>query len=278
MKRIVKNVKRRSLMIVALGTLMVMLSACSTSANVTPISSSSTGFWNEYVIYPLSQFILWLAGIFNGYGWAIIVFTLIIRLILLPLNHISMKSMRKQQELQPELNALKERYSGAELQQEQQKLMAEAGVNPFMGCLPMIIQLPVMYALFETISRTTELRNGTFLWMHLGKPDPYFIMAILAALFTFLSTWISNMSLPEQTTTNKVMMYFMPLMILLPALNFSSAITLYWVVSNAFQVGQTLLLQNPLKIRREQEAKKREERDRQRQLKRAKRRVYGKKR
>ena len=161
--------------------------------------------------------------------------------------------MIKQMQVQQQMKALQEKYSAKDmetqqkLQAETKKLYAEAGINPIAGCLPLLIQLPVMWALYQAIYRTTELRNGHFLWMELGKPDPIYILPILAAIFTFLSTWIANLSQPEQPQATKVMMWIMPIMILIPAITISSAISVYWVVSNAFQVLQTLLLQKDRK-------------------------------
>ena len=272
---------KRVLLAVSLLSLMLFLTACG-NLNA-PITSESTGFWDHYVLYSFSRFILKLASLLGGsYGWAIVVFTIIVRIILLPLNHFSTKNMKKQSAIQPELQALQKKYSGKDvetqqkLREETQKLMSEAGINPMLGCLPMLIQLPFMYALYQAIWRTTELRQGTFLWMQLGERDPYYIMAILAGVFTFLSTWISNMSMPQNGSTGKIMMYVMPFMIMIPALTIASAISLYWVVSNAFQVVQTLILQNPFKAKREQEEKEQAQREHDRNLRRARKRAYSK--
>ena len=164
------------------------------------------------------------------------------------------------------------------MQEETSKLYKEAGVNPWASMLPMIIQLPIMWALYQAIWRTPELRHGTFLWLQLGHTDPYYILPILAALFTFLSSWLSMASMPERNAMTSAMTWFMPIMVFFMALGFSSAITLYWVVSNAFQVVQTLLLQNPFKIRREREAKEKQEKAKKRKLEKAKRRAYSSRR
>lgn len=281
-----KLVKKRShlkrlLLAVSLLSLMLFLTACG-NMNA-PITSKSTGFWDHYILYSFSRFILKLAELLGGsYGWAIVVFTIIVRIILLPLNHFSTQNMKKQSAIQPELQALQKKYSGKDvetqqiLREETQKLMSEAGVNPMLGCLPMLIQLPFMYALYQAIWRTSELRQGTFLWMQLGERDPYYIMAILAGVFTFLSTWISSKSMPQSGSTGKIMMYIMPFMIMIPALTIASAISLYWVVSNAFQVVQTLILQNPFKAKREQEEKEQAQREHDRNLRRARKRAYNK--
>lgn len=283
-----KKSTKRLLAALALVTVFALvLSGCATqnTQKPTPISHNSSNWWDAWVVYYLSQFVLWIAKVCGGsYGWAIIIFTVIIRVILLPLNAVQINSTRKMQEIQPELKALQEKYSSKDLEtrnklnEETQKLYKEAGVNPYAGCLPMVIQLPVMWALYQAIWRTPELQNGKFLWMDLGKPDPYYILPILAAVFTFLSSYIATLSVPKssQTTMTKMMSYVMAIMVGIWAIVFQSAISLYWVISNLFQVGQTLVLQNPFKYRKEQEAKEEAERERQRKMRRAYKRIKRK--
>ena len=283
-----KKSTKRLLAVLALVTVFALvLSGCATQTTQkpTPISHNSSNWWDAWVVYYLSQFVLWIAKVCGGsYGWAIIVFTVIIRVILLPLNAVQINSTRKMQEIQPELKALQEKYSSKDLEtrnklnEETQKLYKEAGVNPYAGCLPMVIQLPVMWAPYQAIWRTPETQNGKFLWMDLGKPDPYYILPILATVFTFLSSYIATLSVPKssQTTMTKMMSYVMAIMVGIWAIVFQSAISLYWVISNLFQVGQTLVLQNPFKYRKEQEAKEEAERERQRKIRRAYKRIKRK--
>ncbi|EEJ40525.1 YidC/Oxa1 family membrane protein insertase [Limosilactobacillus vaginalis] len=274
-----KKVKR-VLSLAAIGSLTLFLAACSNK----PVTSHSTGLWDHYIVYNFSRFIIWLSNNCGGYGMGIIIFTIIIRVLLLPLMFYQTKSMLKTQELAPKLKAIQKKYSSRDresmvkMQEETSKLYKEAGVNPWASMLPMIIQLPIMWALYQAIWRTPELRHGTFLWLQLGHTDPYYILPILAALFTFLSSWLSMASMPERNAMTSAMTWFMPIMVFFMALGFSSAITLYWVVSNAFQVVQTLLLQNPFKIRREREAKEKQEKAKKRKLEKAKRRAYSSRR
>ena len=245
-----KKHPKKVLSLLGIMSLTLFLAACSNK----PITSHSTGIWDHYIIYNCSRFIIWLSNHFGGYGMGIIIFTIIIRIIILPLMYYQTKSMMRMQELAPELKKLQQKYSSRDretmqkLQVEQQKLYKEAGVNPFASMLPLIVQLPVMWALYQAIWRTSTLRHGSFLWLQLGHPDPYYVLPILAALFTFISSWLSMASMPEKNSMSTAMTWFMPIMIFFMALGFSSAITLYWVVTNAFQVLQTLLLQNPFKI------------------------------
>jgi YidC/Oxa1 family membrane protein insertase len=139
-----------------------------------------------------------------------------------------------------------------------------------MGCLPMLVQMPVLMAMYQAISRTDVLKTGQFLWMDLGSRDPYFILPILAAILTFATTKLSTMSQAESNPTTSAMLYMMPALILFMGISLPSALSLYWVVGNAFSVGQTLLLNNPFKIKREREDKIKAERDYQKALEKAK--------
>lgn len=261
---------KRLLLMAGLVMLVFVLSACGTSV----ISKDSTGIWDRYIVYYFAEAIKFLS-ISGNAGIGIILFTIIIRTLLLPLMHFQTKSMRKTQELQPQLKELQKKYSSKDaetqqkLREEQQKLYAENNVNPYTGCLPLLIQIPIMMALYQSISRVPELKQGIFLWLNLDQPDPYFILPILAAVFTFASTYLNSMSQLESNASLKIMNYVMPAIIFMSALGFASGLSLYWVVSNAFQVGQTLLLNNPFKIRRERAEAEQRVKDREKALKKA---------
>ncbi|MDC7952460.1 membrane protein insertase YidC [Liquorilactobacillus mali] len=275
-----KRTKRILTLLCVVG-LVFILSGCSTST----VTQNSSGIWDHYIIWSFVQAIMFLSKVFgNSYGLGIILFTIIIRVILLPLMFYQMKSMRKTTELQPQLKALQSKYSTKDmetqnkLRAEQQKLYAEAGVNPVAGCLPMVIQMPILIALYQAILRSEVLKSGTFLWMKLGDKDPYFVLPILAAIFTFLTSKLSMMSQPEQNGMTTAMTYGMPIFILITAISLPSALSLYWVIGNAFSAGQTLLISNPFKINREREEKKKVEKEKKRAIEKAKRRAYKSKR
>lgn len=260
----------RIVLLAGLLSLVVLLSACGTS----DVTQSSNGFWDRYVVFYFGEAIKGLS--FGNVGIGIILFTIIIRIILMPLMHFQTKSMRKTQDLQPQLKALQKRYASKDretqekLQAETKKLYAANNVNPYAGCLPLLVQMPVMMALYQAILRVPELRQGHFLWLNLSQADPYFILPILAALFTFASTYLSSMSQLESNPSTKIMNFAMPVMIFVMALNLASGLSLYWVISNAFQVVQTLLINNPFKIRQERRAEQQRLREKERALARAK--------
>lgn len=269
--------RKRLLLLAGMLGLTMFLAACSTG----PISSESTGFWDRYIIFNFSQIIIWLSNLFGGnYGVGIIAFTLVVRIILLPVTYYQTKSSRKMTDIQPELKTLQEKHSSKDaetqelLRTETAKLYEDAGVNPAAGCLPLLIQMPVLIALYQSISRTEVLKSGDFLWANLGTPDPYFILPILAAILTLATSKLASMSQSVANPTTAIMTYMMPVMILFISITLPSAVSLYFVVSNGFSVAQTLLLNNPFKINRErkekEEIQRKSEVDRQRAIRLAK--------
>lgn len=262
--------KKKILLSLGLLSLVLILTACGTGS----INSSSTGFWDHYIVYNFARVIKFLS-IGGNAGVGIILFTILVRIILLPLMHYQTKSMKKTQQLQPEIKKLQEKYSSKDpdtkrqLQEAQQRLYNEAGVNPVAGCLPLLIQMPVMMAVWQALSRVDGLSTGKFLWLELGHSDPTFILPILAAIFTFASTKLTSMSQVESNSTMTIMNYLMPAMILFMGINLASGLSLYWVISNGFQVIQTLLINNPFKARRELEEAERLRKEKERSMKKA---------
>ena len=267
-----KNVKLLGLVSLAL----LVLSACGRG----DVSSHSKGAWDQ-IVYAFAKAIEWLS--FGGsVAIGIILFTIILRAALMPLFSKQMKSSQKMQELQPKLRELQRQYSGRDsesrlkLAEAQQALYKENGVSLYASFIPLLIQLPILWALYQALTRVAFLREGTFLWLDLAKPDPYFILPLLAALFTFLSTWLTNKAAPEKNPMMSVMTYGFPIMIFIFGVNFASGVALYWTVSNAFQVFQIMLLNNPFKIIEAREAAAREEKERKARIRRAQKKAHKK--
>lgn len=240
---------------------LLLLAACGHSE----VTQHSTNFW-EQIVYGFAQVIRFLS--FGGMtAVGIILFTLIIRAALLPLMNIQIKSSQKMQEIQPEIKKIQAQYPGKDVdsrrkvQEETQELYAKNKVNPYAGCLPLLVQMPILWALYQALTRVAFLKHGTFLWFNIGDKDPTFILPILAALFTFASSWLTMKSAPEKNAMTSTMTFAMPVMIFVFAINVASGVALYWVVSNGFQVLQTLLIANPFKIIAAREAKAQAEKD-----------------
>ncbi|KGP73222.1 OxaA-like protein precursor [Pontibacillus yanchengensis Y32] len=245
--------QKKILYLLVMTGLLVLLSGC-TQINQ-DITSESTGIWNEYFVYPLSVLIKYFAGLFSeSFGLSIIVVTLIIRTILLPLNVKQLKSSKAMQDIQPELQELRSKYSSKDqktqqqLQQETMQLFQKHGVNPLAGCFPILLQMPILIAFYHAIMRTQEIQTHNFLWFELGAPDPFFIMPIVAAITTFIQQklMMGGSGQAMQNPQMKMMLYIMPIMIGVFALNFPAALALYWVVGNIFMIAQTIFIRKPM--------------------------------
>jgi len=181
-----------------------------------------------------------------SYGLAIIVLTIIVRLLLLPLTLKQTKSMSKMTEIQPELKKLQDKYKNdpQRLNQETMKLYKEHGANPMSGCLPLLIQMPIIIALFTVFRELQGIENVGFVltpWIKsLAVPDPYFILPVASAVLTFLSMKLSSAGTgnAQMGTMNIVMTAF----ILYVSLKFSAALLLYWVINNLIQLLQTFII------------------------------------
>jgi len=243
---------KKLILLISLIGLVAILSGC-TQVNE-PIDSSSTGIWNTIFVYPLSVAITFIADLFKGnYGLAIVIVTIVARLILLPLNVKQLKSTKAMQEIQPMIKEIQEKYSSKDaetqkkLQEEQMALFQKHGVNPLAGCLPIFVQMPILMAMYHAIMRTGAIKQGEFLWFQLGNPDPYFILPLIAGGATFLQQKMMMADNPQsQAGPMQMMLYVMPIMITVMSMFFPSALALYWVVGNVFMVAQTIFIRRPM--------------------------------
>jgi YidC/Oxa1 family membrane protein insertase len=233
-----------------MGLLSVALLAGCTEIKE-PITSESAGFWNEYIVYPLSWLIKEGALLLGGsFGLSIIVVTILIRLAILPLMIKQTRSSKAMQALQPEMAELKKKYSSKDqktqqkLQQETMALFSKHGVNPMAGCFPLIVQMPILIGFYHAISRTREIANDNFLWFDLGDKDPYYILPIVAGITTFIQQKIM-MAGQEHNPQMAMMLWMMPIMIVVFAFSFPAALSLYWVVGNIFMIVQTYFIKGP---------------------------------
>ncbi|MFT8872793.1 MAG: membrane protein insertase YidC [Sporolactobacillus sp.] len=228
--------------------LLALLTGCSNLNH--PITSHSTDFWSKYFVYPLSWFITEVAHLCgNSYGMGIIITTIIVRLVLMPLMAKQVKSSKAMQDLQPKIKELQKKYSSKDqatqqkLQQEQMHLFQENNVNPLAGCLPLLVQMPILFAFYQAIWRTQAIRDQNFLWIQLGHPDPLYILPIVAGLTQFLQQKLMMGRMGTAGNPQMAMMtYVMPVMIVIPALYLPSALALYWVIGNVFMIFQTFII------------------------------------
>jgi YidC/Oxa1 family membrane protein insertase len=207
----------------------------------------------KFLLYTMNAFKGVIPG---GYGIAIILLTLLIRILFWPLTHKSTESMKRMQEIQPEVKALQEKYAKSnpqKLQQETMKLYKEKKVNPMGGCLPMFVQIPVFFALFTVLRNAIELRFADFLWIaDLSASENLFAgqvpfvgsLNILPLLMSASMIWQQKLTptaaaTPEQQQQQKMMMFMMPIMMLFFFYKMPSGLVLYWTTSNLLMIAQT---------------------------------------
>ncbi len=220
--------------------LMLSLSGC----EVYPSQPGKwpSGTWGQ-ILQAVSAVIDFFArNLWNNYGLALLVVTILVRLLVLPLMVKQIRVSKMMQAMQPELQKIRNKYKGdaRKIQEETMKLYQEAGINPMAGCFPMLIQLPILYALFGAIEGNQGLYESTFLGIfNLGQPDHYYIMPLLAALTTYLS---SRVMMTGNDPQQKVMLFIMPVFIFLIGMHFPAGLALYWIYSNIFTAVQTYFI------------------------------------
>lgn len=234
--------RRRIYTLTLLSLMVLVLAGCGSMSPETNPINPANGFWDKFFIYPLSSLMDWIADLFGGsYGLSILIVTVMIRFLVLPLTLKQYKSSKKMQLIQPEMKKLKEKYKDdpKKQQEETMKLFQSNGVNPLAGCFPLLVQMPILIALYHAIMRNGEISQHTFLWLKLGSPDPYYILPVLAAISTFLQ---QKMMANQMTSQMQALMFIFPVMIFVMSMNFASALPLYWVYSNMFTVVQSYFL------------------------------------
>ena len=191
----------------------------------------------------LAKPIFWLLEKIHGYvgnwGWAIILLTILIKLVFFPLSAASYKSMARMKEVQPRLMAMKEQYKGEpqKLNQAMMEMYRKEKINPLGGCLPVVIQIPVFISLYWVLLSSVEMRGAPWiLWIHdLSVPDPYYILPLIMAVSMFVQTKLNPT--PPDPIQAKVMMY-MPIIFSVMFFFFPAGLVLYWVVNNLLSIAQ----------------------------------------
>ncbi len=201
------------------------------------------------VIQPVSNLVvnilLWMhERLHLAYGWVLIMFGILVRVLLWPLNQRAMESSMRMQAVAPLLKATQEKHKDdpERLQRETMKIYRDHQVNPFGGCLPMLLPMPVLFALFFVFANTIEFRGVPFLWLpDLSRADPYYIIPIMMGLSMFVLSKVGQLGVPPnpQATT---MLYFMPVFMTVLFLRFASGLNLYYAVSNIFSIPQQYLI------------------------------------
>jgi YidC/Oxa1 family membrane protein insertase len=205
--------------------------------------------WFTFLSRPFFKVLLWIQDIVGNWGWTIILFTLLVKLILFPLSYKGMMSMQKLKDLAPKMKELKEKYKGdpAKMNAQMMEMYKKNGANPMGGCLPMLLQIPVFFALYRVLLNADELQGAAWIpvWIdNLAIADPYYVLPILMGA----SMWFQQKITPNNFTDplqEKIFQWFPVIMALMfIIMPFPSGLVLYWVVNNIFTIGQQYVINN----------------------------------
>jgi YidC/Oxa1 family membrane protein insertase len=215
--------------------------------------------WLQWAIRPLAGVIVavmvWMHGTFSlAYGWVLILFGVLTRIVFFPLYQKAMRAQMKQMQVQPLLKEVQEKYKDEpqKLQQEMMKLYREHGINPAAGCLPMLAPFPILITLFFVFQNTIEFRGVPFMWLpDLSLKDPLYIVPLFMGGSMLLLNWIGQRGM-ESNAQMKVMTYVIPVVFTFLFANFAAGLNLYYATSNVASLPQQLYL---AKERRQMRAK-----------------------
>ena len=201
------------------------------------------------IVVPLLRSLNWIHSYVGNYGWAIFALTVLINLVVFPLNHMSVVSMRKMQEIQPEAKQIQERYAKLKstdpakqkMNTELMALYKENGVNPASGCIPIVLTLPVFLAFYSLLTTAIELRGAPFVgWIHdLSLPDPFYVMPVLVGGTQILQQWMTPQAGVDPT--QQKMMMIMPVVLIFVFVSTPAGALIYWLVGNVWRIGQMQL-------------------------------------
>ncbi|MBW1897828.1 MAG: membrane protein insertase YidC [Deltaproteobacteria bacterium] len=218
--------------------------------------------WNTVLLEPMLNFLVVLTSyLFSNFGLAIIALTIFVRIIMLPLTAKQMRSMKAMQEMQPRLKEMQQKYGKdkSRFAQEQMRLYRESGVSPLSGCLPMILQLPIWIALYQSIIQGLSVTpegllglsqhlyswqlvqgmvplNSEFLWLDLARPDIFMAILVAGSMFAVQKMTAMPTMDPSKQSMGQMMTLMMPLFLGFLALSFPSGLSLYWVLSNLISI------------------------------------------
>ena len=201
----------------------------------------------QWLAVPLLGALKWIHAIIGNWGWSIVVLTVLINLAMFPLRHKSVVSMRRMQEIQPQIKAIQDRYANLKvtdpakqkMNTEVMNLYREKGVNPASGCVPMLLMMPVLFAFYSMLGFAIELRGAQFGWWikDLSQPDPFFIIPLLVIISQIaMQRMTPNTSMDP--TQQRMMTFMMPVMFGFIFMTSAAGTALYWLVSNIWAVGQ----------------------------------------
>lgn len=207
------------------------------------------------IVKPLFVFMYWIYEHLNSWVISIFALTLIVRLFMFPLTYKSTVAMGKMAELAPKIQELKERHKNdpARFQEEVMKLYSEVGFNPMSGCLPILLQIPIFFALYKVLTITTDLQLAGFLWIQsLAEKDPYYILPVLMGATMIAQQLVS----PSPEKSQNLIMIITSVVFTFLFASFPAGLVLYWTLNNVFNMGQTYIIKKLTFGSRAQEVQK----------------------
>ncbi|QOY53486.1 membrane protein insertase YidC [Candidatus Sulfurimonas baltica] len=221
-----------------------------TLKSINPVLTNAIEYgWFTFASKPLFQLLLWLHGILGNWGWSIIALTLIIRVVLYPLTYKGMVSMQKMKNIAPQVKAVQAKYKGdpQRMNAAVMDLYKKHGANPLGGCLPMLLQIPVFFAIYRVLLNAVELQGAPWmLWVQdLSRMDSTFVLPILmgASMYYQQKLTPSNFTDPMQEKVFK----FLPIIFTFFFVTFPSGLVLYWFVNNLFSIAQQFIVNQQFK-------------------------------
>ncbi len=205
--------------------------------------------WFTFLSKPLFKVLEWLHGLVGNWGWAIILVTLLIKLLLFPLSYKGMMSMQKLKDLAPQMKELKEKYSKdpQKMNAKMMEMYKKNGANPMGGCLPMLLQIPIFFALYRVFLNAVELQGAPWmLWItDLSLKDPLFILPVLMGV----SMWYQQRITPNSMTDpmQQKIFQWLPVVMTIFFVSFPAGLVLYWLVNNLFTIAQQFVINNAYK-------------------------------
>lgn len=206
------------------------------------------------IINPIIEFLIKILVFFHdnvypNYGVNIILLTIVVRIAMSPLTFTQIRAQSQIQKIQPQINKIREKYKNdrEKMNQEIMSIYRENKINPLSGCLPLLLQLPVIFALYMMIQKYAPINVESFLWLNeLGKPDPYYILVILFVVTSFIT---QQMTITEPS--QKFINYIMPIAMGILFIRFPAALFIYFDTSNIWQLGERFIIKRFFKQREE---------------------------
>jgi YidC/Oxa1 family membrane protein insertase len=221
-----------------------------TLESINPVLTNAIEYgWFTFASKPLFALLSWLHSIFGNWGWSILGLTAIIRLVLYPLTYKGMVSMQKMKDLAPKMKELKEKYKGdpQRLNAATMDMYKKNGANPLGGCLPMLMQIPVFFAIYRVLLNAVELQGAPWiLWINdLSRMDPYYVLPILMGASMFLQQRMTpnNFTDPMQ----EKIMKWLPVIFTFFFITFPAGLVLYWFINNLFSIAQQFIVNQQFK-------------------------------